>query len=126
MGHSAFPTPILDQKLAQQRYQWERDRQVLLSAAQEWLELHAQEFGIEQGYLLGSVTQAGRFSARSDIDIAVETFCQGEPFGLASYLSLHLNRDVDVLSLDQCHFAEKIRKTGLSWSTQGLLDSKPN
>lgn len=126
MGHSTFPTPTLDRRLAQQRDQWERDRQILLSAAQEWLELHAQEFGIEQGYIFGSITQSGRFSAHSDIDIAVESFCHGEPLGLGSYLSLHLNRDVDVLPLDQCHFAEKIRNTGLQWSTQGPLDSKPS
>jgi len=121
-----FPTPVLDQQLARQRQQWERDRQAVLAAAQTWLADHAQQFGIDQGYLFGSVTQVGRFSQHSDLDLAVPTLSQGDPFGLASYLSLHINRDVDVVPLDQCHFADKICRTGLQWSTNRLPDSEPN
>ncbi|MGD1858690.1 MAG: nucleotidyltransferase family protein [Leptolyngbyaceae cyanobacterium] len=124
MKPAPFSTHILDRKLAQQRQQWERDRQALLPVAQTWLEQHAQQFGIERGYLFGSVTQANKFSAHSDVDIAIETFKHGDPFGLVGYLSLHVDREVDIVPLDQCHFAEKIRQTGLLWSTKELLDSE--
>jgi predicted nucleotidyltransferase len=86
------------------------------------LQEHASQFGIERGYLLGSVTQVGRFSPQSDLDLAVESLQQGDPFGLAGYLSLHLNREVDVVPLDQCHFADKIRQQGITWSANRSPD----
>lgn len=112
----SFPTPLLDETLARLQQQSERDRQQLLQEALIWLQHHATEFGIERGYLFGSMTQAGRFSPQSDLDLAVESLKQGDPFGLASYLSLHLNREVDVVPLDQCHFADKIRQMGIVWN----------
>ncbi|MBW4474263.1 MAG: nucleotidyltransferase domain-containing protein [Stenomitos rutilans HA7619-LM2] len=111
-----FPTPLLDEKLAQQRQKSEHDRQQLLQMALIWLQHHAIDFGIEQGYLFGSITQTGRFSRQSDLDLAVESLQHGDPFGLGSYLSLHVDREVDVVPLDQCHFAAKIRQTGIVWN----------
>jgi len=113
----AFPTPLLDQKLAQIRQQSEGDRLRLLQSSLDWLHENAAWFGIEQGFVFGSVTQLGRFSPHSDIDIAVEDFKQGDPFGLGSYLSLQVDREVDVVPLDQCHFADKIRQTGIQWTS---------
>ncbi|MDX2241196.1 MAG: nucleotidyltransferase domain-containing protein [Leptolyngbyaceae cyanobacterium bins.302] len=118
----SFPTPLLDAKLAQLREQSEHDRQHLLQAAIVWLHHHAIDFGFEQGYLFGSVTQPGRFSPDSDIDLAIDSLNQGDPFGLGSYLSLHLDREVDVVPLDRCHFADKIRQTGIAWNVNKLPD----
>lgn len=117
-----FPTPLLDAKLAQLQQQSEQDRQQRLQQALNWLQHHAAQFEITQGYLFGSITQAGRFSPESDVDLAVESLQQGDPFGLASYLSLHLNREVDIVPLDQCHFAQKIRQTGIRWNGSSLPD----
>jgi predicted nucleotidyltransferase len=117
-----YPTPLLDEKLAQLRLWSEQDRQRLLQDALAWLQENAGQFGIEQGYLFGSVTQAGRFSQESDIDVAIESLNQGDPFGLSGFLSLHLNRDVDIVPLNQCHFASKIRQTGIAWKGNRLLD----
>ena len=120
--HIPFPTPLLDRKLAEQCEQSERDRQYLRQAALTWLQQNAARFGIEQGYLFGSIVQAGRFSPDSDLDLAVDSLGHGDPFGLGSYLSLHVNREVDVVPLDQCHFAAKIRQMGILWTTSKLLD----
>lgn len=117
-----FPTPLLDRKLSEQREQSERDRKHLLQVALTWLQQNAARFGIEQGYLFGSIVQAGRFSPQSDLDLAVDSLSQGDPFSLGSYLSLQVNREVDVVPLDQCHFATKIRQTGIRWTTDKLLD----
>jgi hypothetical protein len=125
-----FPTPLLDAKRSQQRHQAELARQQILAEALQWLTEQGHRFGISQGYLFGSVNQSGKFSLRSDVDLAVESFKQGDPFGLSSYLSLHVNRDVDIVPLDQCHFASKIRATGILWnairSPDSLLNSEPN
>lgn len=114
--NTSFPTPLLDEKLAQLRQQSERDRPQLLQEALIWLQHNATRFGIERGYLFGSITQAGKFAPESDLDPAIESLNQGDPFGLAGYLSLHLNREVDVVPLDQCYFADKIRQTGIVWN----------
>lgn len=117
---AAFPTPLLDAKLARQRRQAELARQRVLDQTLQWLSSHGEQFGILSGYVFGSVTQPGHFSADSDIDLAVESLKDGDPFGLISYLSLHLNRDVDLAPLDQCHFASKIREIGIPWNANNL------
>ena len=119
----AFPTPLLDARLAREKEQNERERQQLLPLALAWLQAHGLDYGISRGYLFGSVTQPGRFTQSSDIDIAVDTWETGNIFGLMGYLSLYLNRDVDVIPLDQCHFADKIRLLGMSWSVIDSPDS---
>ena len=119
----AFPTPLLDARLAREKEQNERERQQLLPLALAWLQVHGLDYGISRGYLFGSVTQPGRFTQSSDIDIAVDTWETGNIFGLMGYLSLYLNRDVDVIPLDQCHFADKIRRLGMSWSVNDSPDS---
>jgi predicted nucleotidyltransferase len=123
---ATFPTPLLDALHAQRRAQAELARQQVLQSALKWLTEQGHRFGITQGYLFGSVTQPGKFSPHSDVDLAVESFEQGDPFGLSSYLSLHLNRDVDIVPLDQCHFAPKIRATGQVWNGAKSLDSPLN
>ena len=119
----AFPTPLLDARLAREKEQNERERQQLLPLALAWLQAHGLDYGISRGYLFGSVTQPGRFTQSSDIDIAVDTWETGNIFGLMGYLSLYLNRDVDVIPLDQCHFADKIRRLGMPWSVNDSPDS---
>ena len=108
-----YPTPLLGAKLAQLKAQNEATRQALLATALFWLEHHAAEFGIRAGYVFGAITQAGCFSARSDVDLAIENLRQGNPFGLAGSLSSHLNREVDLAPLEQPHFVDKIRQTGI-------------
>lgn len=122
MMQPTFPTPLLDKKLVQIRLQNEAERKHLLQEALSWLQQNAARFGVEQGYLFGSVTQEGNFSQRSDLDLAIESLKEGDPFGLMSYLSLHLNREVDLVPLDRCHFADKIRRTGILWNANRLPD----
>ncbi|MEM6255544.1 MAG: nucleotidyltransferase domain-containing protein [Cyanobacteria bacterium P01_D01_bin.156] len=118
-----FPTQLLDARLAREKTQSEADRLRLLASATEWLSANAQTYGITHGYIFGSVTVPGRFTQASDIDIAVDTWDIGNICGLMGYLSLHLNRDVDVVPLDQCHFADKIRSLGMPWSMNDSPDS---
>lgn len=117
-----FPTPLLDQKRAQQKVNNECDRQRLLQEALGWLEQNTPRFGIEQGYLFGSMTQPDKFSQFSDLDLALNSLSQGEPFGLISHLSTFLDREVDLVPLDQCHFAHKIQREGVRWSATKLRD----
>ena len=91
-------------------------RQSLLEKALQWLQANAAAYGIRYGYLFGSVTISGRFRQLSDIDLAIETLKEGQPFGLMGALSLQVNREVDIVPLDQCHFADKICQVGIAWT----------
>ena len=119
----AFPTPLLDARLAREKKQNEQDRQRLLSMTIDWLVKNAARYGIEKGYVFGSVTERDRFSQHSDVDLAVATHKTGDICALMGALSMHINRDVDVVPLDQCHFAEKIRRVGIEWIANGSPES---
>jgi predicted nucleotidyltransferase len=119
----AFPTPLLDARFAREKKQNEQDRQRLLQMTVGWLQSNAARYGIDRGYVFGSVMERDRFSQYSDVDLAVETHKTGDVFALMSSLSMHINRDVDLVPLDQCHFSEKIRKAGMEWIANELPDS---
>lgn len=111
-----FSTHRLDAILAQRQAEAEATRQDLLKKALQWLQENAAAYGIRHGYLFGSITESGRFRQSSDIDLAIETLKEGQPFGLMGALSLQVNREVDLAPLDQCHFADKIRQVGIAWT----------
>jgi len=116
----AFSTHLLDARLAREKQQNEQTRQQLLQETLDWLTANAQHYGVSSGYLFGSVTVPNRFSRRSDIDLAVETYKEGNICALMS--GMPVMRDVDVVPLDQCHFAEKIRKEGIAWTAKELSE----
>lgn len=73
--------------------------------------------GLDQVLVFGSLTRAGKFTEFSDVDLAIET----EPRGRSScqlmgLLAEALGRAVDVVVLDECRFAEKIRREGEVWT----------
>ena len=112
----AYPTPLLDARLAREKKRNEENRQQLLNETIAWLTHNSSKYGVSKGYIFGSVTVPGKFTARSDIDIAVETHKTGDICALMGDLSMQIMKDVDVVPLDQCHFAAKIRREGIRWS----------
>ena len=58
----AFPTPLLDARLAKEKEQNEADRTRLLESALQWLRAHGAAYAITHGYIFGSVTEPGRFT----------------------------------------------------------------
>jgi hypothetical protein len=111
-----FSTTKLDQIIAEERLNLETQRQNLLRKTCQWLEEFATEYGINRAYIFGSVTRAGKFHHNSDIDLAVETINPEKHCLAISLLSTYLERDVDLIKLDSCHFAHRIRQTGILWT----------
>ncbi len=109
-------TDILDQVLAKKRLQSEQERQFLLQQVLQWLDKFAESYGIEQAYIFGSLTKPGKFHQKSDIDIAVEQINPENFCNAISFLSTETLRDVDIIKLSQCHFADSIRNTGILWT----------
>jgi predicted nucleotidyltransferase len=112
----AFDTSVLDRALAQKQTNLEQQRQIVLKKVAHLLESHAKRFGIQRAYIFGSVIRPGRFTETSDIDIAVESIPAEQYFKAVALFSMQLARDVDLVQLNHCHFADKIRREGKLWT----------
>lgn len=67
-------------------------------------------------YIFGSLIKRGKFSNKSDIDIAVKGLDKFDYFSFVGEISALLNRSVDVINMEDCHFAESIVSKGVRWS----------
>ena len=71
---------------------------------------------VESAIIFGSLERAGHFDANSDVDVAVGELPARDYFTLKSHLEHAVCREVDLVELDRCHFAESIRRTGTTWT----------
>ena len=67
-------------------------------------------------YLFGSVVSPGRFGPESDVDIAVGGLAKQDFYRFVGDISSVLERDVDVVVLEESRIAETIRRRGKPWS----------
>jgi predicted nucleotidyltransferase len=110
-----FPTPILDRTLAARRQQNERQRLATCDRVLAWLDAVGQQYGIDRAYLFGSLTRPYRFTERSDVDVAVEAIDSESFFQAMAELSEQVEREVDLVELSKCPFADRIRQQGIVW-----------
>lgn len=111
-----FPTHKLDKILCDRRLKLEEKRQKTLSKIITWLEENADTYNIKKAYIFGSVTKPNKFRETSDIDIAIEEMKPESFFLLISLLMEVMERDVDLILLNKCHFAHRIREQGILWT----------
>lgn len=113
-----FSTEILDKKMEELRESAERQRKKVLDKLVDSFSGLAEEFSFSSAYVIGSLMEPYKFFSDSDVDIAVEGLHAAHYFGLASRLSVFVERDVDLIELEKCEFADRIRKCGLRWKRQ--------
>lgn len=111
-----FKTTYLDKILATQHSQLEQERQNLLKTTINWLDDYGAQYGIKQAYIFGSVTRKNQFSQESDIDLAIEIANTDNFFSVIGLISEATGRDVDLIPLNNCHFANRIRERGIKWT----------
>lgn len=114
----AFDTSRLELALEERKARLEQERQTLLQKTLALLDKIGPEYGIGKAYLFGSLVEPGHFSPESDVDIAVEQIDPDRFFEAISIFSTALHRQVDVVRLDTCHFAHRIREKGIVWETK--------
>lgn len=68
--------------------------------------------GMVEVYLVGSIIQPFQFHKNSDIDIVLKGFT-GDRFEIWTKLEKALNRSVEIIPFETCHFQEHILKYGL-------------
>jgi predicted nucleotidyltransferase len=67
-------------------------------------------------YVFGSVIKPGKFQPRSDVDVAVKGLDKFRLYSFIGDISAIMERDVDVIVLEECHFSESIIKKGAKWN----------
>ncbi len=110
-----FDTSILDEALARRKARNEAERQQVLAKTLRLLDELGPPYKIERAYVFGSLVKPGRFHADSDVDIAVEQIDPRRFFEAMSEFFNRLGREVDLVELDKCHFAHRIRQKGILW-----------
>ncbi|RME41336.1 MAG: nucleotidyltransferase domain-containing protein [Caldilineae bacterium] len=111
-----FDTSLRDAALARRRAELERMRKTLLKETQRALESLGPRYGIRRAYIFGSLVAPGRFGPLSDVDIAVEQIDPRQLTEAIGEFSMQLGRRVDLIELEKCHFAHRIREKGLLWT----------
>ena len=71
---------------------------------------------VGEAYVFGSLAAPFAFDARSDLDIAVRAMDPREYFSLKCYLEERMRREVDLVEMESCGFADSIRRRGLRWT----------
>ena len=63
-------------------------------------------------YLVGSIIIPFSFSDRSDVDIVVKNYI-GDRFDLWAKLDRKIDRDIEIILFETCHFQDSVIKNGL-------------
>lgn len=112
----SFNTSLLDQALTNRQSRQEKARRILLKRVLALLDELTERYDLRRAYIFGSLVQPGRFSASSDVDIAVPKLPSERWLSLSAELSAALGYDVDLVDMRQCRFADKIQREGLLWT----------
>jgi predicted nucleotidyltransferase len=94
-----------------EKQQQEENRQKVLQHVISVLKKKFESSGV-QVYVVGSVLRAYHFNTTSDIDIVVRNF-KGDRFQLWAELEKLLQRNVEIIQFETCHFKEFVEKEGL-------------
>ncbi|WP_369018001.1 nucleotidyltransferase domain-containing protein [Thermatribacter velox] len=110
-----FQFQILEKYLKIRKEELERLRMSTLKKVEEALEKVATQIKFDEAYIFGSLTKPGRFKKDSDIDIGFYGLKDEDFFKMISYLSLELEREVDVIQLEGHRLENKVKTEGIRW-----------
>jgi hypothetical protein len=94
----------------------EKMRFVFLRKVEDALSCLEKKYQWDEVYLFGSIIQEGRFGRNSDIDIALLGLKKYDYYKFIGEISDLLNTRVDVVLLEECHFANFIKEKGIKWN----------
>ncbi|MFO7826174.1 MAG: nucleotidyltransferase domain-containing protein [Cyclobacterium sp.] len=111
-----FDPYLWREKRRKQLDSYEENRKMLLSRIDDALEELSRQYEWAEIYLFGSIISPGKFRPDSDVDIGIKGLDKFELYAFIGDISAFLNRNVDVVRMEECPFAEKIRKSGVKWN----------
>lgn len=101
---------FLEKKESEEKEKREQDRILVLSRAIDALKKLFFHTDVEV-YLVGSVTRPYMFHSQSDVDIVLKNF-KGDRFDVWAELEKIIERNVEVIVFENCHFQEYVIKSG--------------
>ena len=108
-----FSTNLFQEIEQQKINDLEKQRQDILKRCIVEIREYFMPLDVTSLYITGSLIIPYRFSSRSDIDIAVEGLPPEIYFSAIFELGEILSRTVEIIELENCRFADKIREDGL-------------
>ncbi|MGC8657487.1 MAG: nucleotidyltransferase family protein [Desulfomonilaceae bacterium] len=118
MDHNQCDFSIWERNLARKAEEREKLRQTVLVRLDEALKALSEKYSWTEIFIFGSVILEGAFYEKSDVDIGIEGLDPLDHYAFVADISSLLERDVDVVLLEECGFAEKIKKKGQKWPTK--------
>lgn len=100
----------LEKKELVQREANEQSRQILLKKAIDSIKELFEGTAIEV-FLVGSIVQPNKFTSTSDVDIVLKNF-KGDRLDIWTKLEGMIERDVEIILFETCHFQDHILKDG--------------
>ncbi len=102
---------FLAEREEKQKSKQEEERKLLLERVIHFLQEEFKNSSVE-AYLVGSIIQPFAFAEHSDVDIVLKNY-SGDRFDFWTKVEEHIQRKVEVILFEQCHFQEFITKNGL-------------
>ncbi|MGO8881869.1 MAG: nucleotidyltransferase family protein [Desulfomonilaceae bacterium] len=118
MNQEKFDFSIWERNLARKEEEHEKLRQTVLVRLDEALKVLSEKYHWHKAFIFGSVTREGAFNDGSDVDIGIEGLDPLDHYAFVAAISGLLERDVDVVLLEECGFADRIKEKGLKWQTK--------
>jgi uncharacterized protein len=116
MNHENFDFSIWERHLARKEEQREELRHSVLLKLDKSLKVLSEKYSWKEIFIFGSITRNGAFHYNSDIDIGIEGLDPLKHYAFVGEISGLMERDVDVVILEECGFTEMIKEKGLIWS----------
>ena len=121
MNSSATKYPSVWYKRRQKKhYQREQARLTTIGAIEDALHHLAARYTWDDAYIFGSVASTGRYKSGSDVDIAVSGLDTLDYFAFIGDISELLNKQVDVVRLEECRFSQSIISKGIKWTRKKI------
>ena len=116
--YAPFDISIWKRALIKNRHARERLRLHTMDKVFNAIEQLSHSYQWDDLYAFGSATESERFGEVSDIDIGVEGLDKLLYYRFVADLSGLIEREVDVVRLEDCHFADAIRTRGIRWKKE--------
>ncbi|ETR68422.1 MAG: DNA polymerase subunit beta [Candidatus Magnetoglobus multicellularis str. Araruama] len=79
------------------------------------IEILSHKYDWNMLYIFGSLVKEGAFTNRSDIDIAISGLNKFEHYRFIADISGLIERDVDVVLLEDLDYSQTLIKGGIQW-----------
>lgn len=117
-------TYLLEETVSAKKEKREKLRVAQIKKVLIVLDKLAEQVNFKKAYLFGSLVKPYAFYPDSDIDIGFTGLRDADFFKTIAFLSSELDRDVDVIQMEEHRLKNKIVREGIKWIKQNWPSSK--